>query len=83
MGKIFGKAPIHETIPPHQEKFEHGTDDWNLKTPALPTGSPHIHTQPGNAGVLARENDRNGNPMYDSDNSRFIHPSMTDGKKKD
>jgi hypothetical protein len=49
----------------------------------LPTGSPHIHTQPGNAGVLARENDRNGNPMYDSDNSRFIHPSMTDGKKKD
>lgn len=84
MGKIVGKAPIYETIPPHQEKFPRGgpggTNDWDLNGTALPTGSPHISTQPGNDGVLARECEHANNPMYDSDNSRFAHQSMTDGK---
>jgi hypothetical protein len=81
MGKIVGKAPIYERIPPHQEKFEHGTDDWNLKTPALPTGSPHINTQAGNAGVMEHEHRRDDFPMTDSQDARFIHRSTTDGKK--
>lgn len=82
MGKIVGKAPIYETVPPHQEKFEHGTDDWNLKTPALPTDSPHISTVPGNAGVMARDSARDSFPMTDSQDSRFMHKSMTEGRRK-
>lgn len=71
----------YEHIPPHQEKFEHGTDDWNLRTPALPTDSPHINTMPGNEGVLAREHRRDDFPMTDSDDSRFIHRTSTNGKR--
>jgi hypothetical protein len=31
-----------ENDPPSQERFQHGTDDWNLATLALPLDSPHI-----------------------------------------
>jgi hypothetical protein len=74
------KQHAFENNTPHQEKYEHGTDDWNLATTGCPIDSSKINTQPGNAGVLAREDRRNNFPVT-SDESRFCHDSMTNGKR--
>lgn len=74
------KSHSFENTPPQQERYSRGDDDWNLMTNACPIASPKVSSEPGDAGVIARENADASRPFYDSDRSRFCHDSMTDGK---
>lgn len=74
------KSHQHENIPPHQEKYQHGSDDWNIATTALPIDNVKVASHPGDSGVVENQNRRNAFPMSDSEDSRFIHQSTTNGK---
>ena len=77
--KIVGKAPVYETIPPHQEKYQHGTDDWNLATTGCPLDSNKINTL-DNSQVLAHEKTVMAPAIIDGHSSPNIFRSMTDGR---
>lgn len=74
-----GKAHRFENEPPCQEKFQHGTDDWNLATTGLPLDSPHVNTVPGLVGdptVMSHERDVMY-PSYTDQQSPNIFRSVT------
>ena len=73
-----GKEHPFENIPPHQEKYQHGTSDWDLATTACPLDSKKINTL-DNSRVLAHERTVMYPATRDTD-SPNIFRSMTDGK---
>ena len=70
-----------ENIPPHQEKYARGDDDWNLMTTACPVDSPKVASHPGDSNVVEKERSRYTTPITSDYESRNIVRSTTDGKR--
>lgn len=72
-----------ETVPPHQEKYARGDDDWNLKTTACPIDSPKVNSGRGDANVAKTLDSANYmHPVYSDHDSFAIRESRTNGRKK-
>jgi hypothetical protein len=70
-----------ETVPPHQEKYSRGDDDWNLKTTACPVDSPKVSSNRGDASIAANCETNYMRPVYSENESFAIRDSHTRGKK--
>lgn len=75
------KAPSYEHCPPHQEKYVHGTDGWDIPTTALPVDNIKVASHPGDANVVDKERARYTAPITSDYESRNIVRSTTDGKE--
>ena len=71
-----------ETVPPHQEKYSRGDDDWNLKTTACPIDSPKVSSGRGDSNVAATLETNYMRSVYSEKESFAIRDSRTNGKKK-
>ena len=69
----------YESCPPHQQRYQHGTDDWNLETTACETTSKKINTL-DNSSVMSNSS-KCQFPVVDLEHdSPNIFRSTTDGK---
>jgi hypothetical protein len=74
--------PDFNNVPPAQEKYARGDDDWNLLTTACPIDSPKVTSGRVNSAAMGTLTGNYMRPVYSDKESAYIRESTSNGKKE-